>query len=256
MRRTIDIPVEEIKTNRYQPRLEFEEGALMELAQSIRENGLIQPITVCERDGKYEIVAGERRYRACILAGFTEIPAIIMETSDDQLAERALVENIQRENLSAIEEAKAYMAILEKTGMTQEEMALRMGKSQSTIANKIRLLNLPQEIQDAIASRQLTERHARALLKLDGTAQENAYQKIVKQGYNVRQSEELIEQILTPKETKKKQSLKGITRNLRIAFNTVYSAVNMIKKTGIKIETEEMETENDVRIIIKFPKTK
>lgn len=256
MRRTIDIPVEEIQTNRYQPRLDFEEGALMELAQSIRENGLIQPITVCERDGKYEIVAGERRFRACILAGFTEIPAVVMDTTDDQLAERALVENIQREDLSAIEEAKAYMALLEKTGMTQEEMALRMGKSQSTIANKIRLLNLPQEIQAAVTGRKITERHARALLKLEGEKQEAAYQKIIKQGYNVRQSEELVEQILTPKETKKKQGIKGITRNLRIAFNTIYSAVNMIKKTGIKVDTEEMETENDVRIIIKFPKIK
>ncbi len=256
MRRTIDIPVEEIKTNRYQPRLDFAENALMELAQSIRENGLIQPITVCERDGGYEIVAGERRYRACILAGFTEIPAVVMDTTDNQLAERALVENIQRENLSAIEEAKAYMALLEKTGMTQEEMAVRMGKSQSTIANKIRLLNLPQEIQDAVTGRQITERHARVLLKLEGDKQEAAYQKIIKQGYNVRQSEELVEQILSPKETKKKQGIRGITRNLRIAVNTVYSAVAMIKKTGIRVETEEMETENDVRIIVKFPKTK
>lgn len=256
MRRTIDIPVEEIKTNRYQPRLDFDEEALMELAQSIRENGLIQPITVCERDGKYEIVAGERRYRACILAGFTEIPAVVMETNDEQLAQRALVENVQRENLSAIEEAKAYAAIMEKTGMTQEEMALRMGKSQSTIANKIRLLNLPQEIQDAVTGRQITERHARALLKLDEQKQVEAYRKIVKQGYNVRQSEEMVNKILEPKEPKKKQAIRGITRNLRIAFNTIYSAVNMIKKTGIKVETEEEETDRDVRIIVKFPKVK
>ena len=161
------VPIEKIVPNPYQPRLEFNKEALMDLAQSIRENGLIQPITLKENNGRYEIIAGERRYRACMMIGLTEVPANIMDVSEANMAELALVENIQRENLSAIEEAKAYLQIMKVSGCTQSELALKVGKSQSSVANKIRLLNLSENVQNAVSSKIITERHARSLLKLN-----------------------------------------------------------------------------------------
>ena len=161
------ISIDLVEPNPYQPRLEFNDDALMDLAQSIRENGLIQPLTVREVDGKYQIVAGERRFRAMKLNGAVEIPAIVMDANEIQMAEMALVENIQRENLSAIEEAKSYVEIMKYAGLNQSQLALRVGKSQSSIANKIRLLNLNEEVQNAVSAKEITERHARALLGLD-----------------------------------------------------------------------------------------
>lgn len=256
MREVREISIEQIHANRHQPRFEFNNDALMELAQSIRENGLIQPITVRKDEDGYEIIAGERRYRACMLAGYSEIPCNVMEADNQQLAELALVENIQRENLTSIEEAKAYVQIMQDSLMTQEELAEKLGKSQSTIANKIRLLNLPEEIQEGISSRKITERHARALLSVKPEEQVDAFNKIVQRGMNVRQTEQYIESTKEKgeKPEEKKPVFKGFARNTKIAVNTVYQAVEMIRKTGIQLETEEAETENDVRIIIKFPK--
>ena len=256
MREVREISIEQIHPNRHPPRLEFNEDALMELAQSIRENGLIQPITVREDEDGYEIIAGERRYKACILAGYSEVPCNVMSADEQKLAELALVENIQRENLTSIEEAKAYIQIMRSAGMTQEELAAKMGKSQSTIANKVRLLNLPDEIQEGISSRKITERHARALLSVEPDKQQEVYEKIVKKGMNVRQAEQLITSMKETPQTKpeaKKPVFKGFARNIKIAVNTIYQAVEMVRRTGIAIETEEAETDNDVRIIIKFP---
>ena len=150
------ISIDLVEPNPYQPRLEFNDDALMDLAQSIRENGLIQPLTVREVDGKYQIVAGERRFRAMKLNGAVEIPAIVMDANEIQMAEMALVENIQRENLSAIEEAKSYVEIMKYAGLNQSQLALRVGKSQSSIANKIRLLNLNEEVQNAVSAKEIT----------------------------------------------------------------------------------------------------
>ena len=143
-----------------------------------------------------------------------------------------------------------------KMGLTQEELAAKMGKSQSTIANKVRLLNLPDEIQEGISSRKITERHARALLSVEPDKQQEVYEKIVKKGMNVRQAEQLITSMKETPQTKpeaKKPVFKGFARNIKIAVNTIYQAVEMVRRTGIAIETEEAETDNDVRIIIKFP---
>ena len=206
MREVREISIEQIHPNRHQPRTEFNQDALMELAQSIRENGLIQPITVRPDEEGYEIIAGERRYKACILAGYSEVPCNVMSADEQRLAELALVENIQRENLTAIEEAKAYVQIMRSSGMTQEELALRVGKSQSTVANKVRLLNLPQEIQEAVASRQITERHARALLSVVPGQQKEVYDQIVRRGMNVRQTEQLVKRLQSQKPEPEKKA--------------------------------------------------
>lgn len=243
------IPIEKIVPNPYQPRIEFNQEALMDLAQSIRENGLIQPITLKEREGHYEIIAGERRYRACQLIGMMEIDANIMDINEAQMAEMALVENIQREDLSAIEEAKAYLQILKVSGCTQSELAMKMGKSQSSIANKLRLLNLSENVQNAVSSRIITERHARSLIGMDENNQQEMLEKIVKKGLTVTQTEKLIHQ-----EKKDKVTIKGFTREIKIALNTVRQAYAMIQRTGIKVTLSEEEDENGVTMIFHFPK--
>lgn len=246
------IPIERIVANPYQPRIEFNEEALFDLAQSIRENGLIQPITVREAEhNRYEIVAGERRYRAMQMIGMIEVPAFVLDASERQMAELALVENLQRENLSAIEEAKAYLQIMKVSGCTQSQLALKMGRSQSSIANKIRLLNLDDEIQNAVSSKTITERHARALIGTDQKEQHEILDKIVKKGMTVAQTEKLISERHKPE---KKAKVKGFTRDIRVAVNTVKQAFSMIVKTGIVAQLEEIDGDDDFQMIIRFPK--
>lgn len=254
MKETKVVTIDQIQPNPYQPRVEFNDDALMDLAQSIRENGLIQPITVREVEGIYQIIAGERRFRALKLNGVVEVPVMVMDANDIQMAEMALVENIQRENLSAIEEAKSYLDIMKFTGMNQSELALRVGKSQSSIANKIRLLNLDEDIQNAVSSKTITERHARALLSLDENKQHGALEKIVKKGLNVAQTEKMIKEETQPKEEKKKVMLKGISKNIKIAVNTIHQAVAMVKRAGTDVDVSQEEYENDVIITIRIPK--
>lgn len=253
MQETREIPMHQIVSNRFQPRLTFPEEALRELALSIEANGLIQPISVRPVDGKYEIVAGERRFRALRLLNAQTVPAIIMHINDAQMAEMALVENIQREDLSAIEEAKAFVLMLHHHALTQEKIAAKIGKSQSSVANKIRLLQLPQDIQDAISEHQITERHARALLGLPEHKQKEIFNKIIQQQLNVRQTEALIENDKEDKQVIKKQT-RGITRNLQIALNTIHASINMIKKTGVNVSSEQADHEDHISITIRFPK--
>lgn len=249
MKEILMVPIEKIVANPFQPRIEFNEESLMDLAQSIRENGLIQPVTLKEKDGYYEIVAGERRYRACQMIGMTEIPANIMDVQESQMAALALVENIQREDLSAIEEAKAFVQIMKVTGCTQSELAMKLGKSQSSIANKIRLLNLSENVQNAVSSKIITERHARSLVGMDEKKQQEMLDKIVKKGLNVSQTENLIKQ-----EKKDKVKLKGFTREIKIALNTVRQAYAMIQRAGIKAKLSEYEDEDGYTMTIHFPK--
>lgn len=254
MKETKLIPIDLIEPNPYQPRLEFNKDALMDLAQSIRENGLIQPITVRECEGKYQIVAGERRFRAMKLNGVMDVPVLVMDANDVQMAEMALVENIQRENLSAIEEAKSYIEIMKFSGMNQSQLALRVGKSQSSIANKIRLLNLDEEVQSAVNSRQISERHARALIGLDEGKQHDALQKIVKKGLTVAQTEKMLKEATQDPKEKKKVMLKGISKNIRIAINTIHQAMNMVNRAGTDASIEQNELEEEVVITIRIPK--
>jgi len=254
MRESKIVAMEEIQPNPYQPRLEFNEEALMDLAQSIRENGLIQPITVRECEDGYQIVAGERRYRAMKLNGMMEVPVIVMDANELQMAEMALVENIQRENLSAIEEAKSYIDIMKYANLNQSQLALKIGKSQSSIANKIRLLNLDENIQNAVNAKMITERHARALLSAQPQKQQDYLDKILKKGLSVSQTEKMIKADQTSATPKKKIMLKGITRNMKIALNTIHQAVKMVEKTGVELDIKEEESEEDVILTIRFHK--
>ena len=248
------IAIDLIEPNPYQPRLEFDQDALMDLAQSIRENGLIQPITVQKVNDKYQIIAGERRFRALRLNGAVEVPANIMDADEVQMAEMALVENIQRENLSAIEEAKSYVEIMKYAGINQSQLALRVGKSQSSIANKIRLLNLDEEVQEAVSARRISERHARALLGLDEEKQKQTLQKIEKRGLTVAQTEKLLKEEAQGPKPKKKVMLKGISKSIRIALNTIHQAVSMVNRAGCEALMQEEEREDDVIITIRIPK--
>ena len=254
MRESKVVSIDEIRPNPYQPRIDFDDEALMELSQSIRENGLIHPITVRQEKDGYEIVAGERRYRAMKIAGMIEIPVIVIDADEVQMAEMALVENIQRENLSAIEEANAYVQIMKTTGISQSQLALKLGKSQSSIANKIRLLQLDEEVQQAVTARRITERHARALLALTKEKQEQAMETIVKKGLTVAQSEKMIRKEASPKPKRQKKVFKGLSRNIKIGLNTIDQAVAMIEKSGIQIHREMTEDEDEVVVTLHFPK--
>ena len=198
----VQLNLNDIIPNRFQPREIFDEKALKELAVSIKEHGVIQPIIVREVNGKYEIIAGERRYKASALAGMTKIPAIVRDLDDKESSKVALLENLQRKNLNPIEEARTYQKILEIDQMTQEELAKTMGKSQSAVANKIRLLSLPDEIQEALLKEQISERHARTLLNVeDPKTQKELLDKVIENKLSVRKLEEEIKGIKGETET-------------------------------------------------------
>jgi len=193
----IEVSVEDIIPNRFQPRLAFDEKALKDLSESIKIHGIIQPLVLRKLNDKFEIIAGERRYKAACMAGLTKVPAIIKEIDDNKSAEIAVVENLQRKNLTAIEEAQSYKKILDKGYITQEELAARMGVSQPTIANKLRLLNLSQEVQDALLGNKISERHARSLLAItDQNIQVQMLRRIISERLTVRQTDEEISKLL------------------------------------------------------------
>jgi ParB family transcriptional regulator, chromosome partitioning protein len=191
-----DIEIFKIVPNPHQPRMDFDTEKLAELAESIREHGIIQPITVSKNEGQYEIVAGERRLQAAKLAGMKTVPAIVREASEQQKLELAITENIQRHDLNPIEEAKSYLKLVEEFDMSQDQVALKMGKSRSVVANKMRLLNLPVEIQKALISGKITEGHAKAILAIENPEKQRAlFDLIVKNNLTVRQTENKTKEI-------------------------------------------------------------
>ena len=185
--KVLQVAIEDIIPNRFQPRLAFDEEGLKELSESIKQHGIIQPLVLRRLRNKYEIIAGERRFKAATMAGLKQVPAIISDIDDNKSAEIALVENIQRRNLTPIEEAKSYKNLLDRGYMTQEQLAEKMGVSQSSIANKLRLLNLAPEVQDALLQEKISERHARSLLALPKEEQAEWLQKIISRRLTVRQ---------------------------------------------------------------------
>ena len=192
----VELYVDDIIPNRFQPREVFDDKGLQELAQSIKEHGVIQPIIVRQINDKYEIIAGERRYKANIMAGFTKIPAIIRNLDDKETAKVALLENLQRKNLSPIEEARTYQKILDLDSMTQEELGKTMGKSQASIANKLRLLQLSDEVQEALIQNQISERHARSLLSVQNKElQVSLLNKVINNKMTVRDLDQEIQSL-------------------------------------------------------------
>ncbi len=251
----MQIPVNEIEPSPYQPRTIFDEERIDELCQTIRMHGVIQPVVVRRTERCYELVAGERRLRAVKKLGLDRIPAVIREMDDHQAAAASLIENLQREELTAIEEAHAYQRLMEVHQLTQEGLAQKLGKGQSTIANKLRLLQLPAEVQEALQKRMITERHARALLPLkEGFLQKQVLEEILAKGWNVKQTEERVKKLLV-KETKKQQAKrKSVTRDFRIAMNTIRQSVDLVKKTGMDVMVDEREHEHFVEVVIRLPK--
>lgn len=254
----LQIPVQYIIPNRFQPRTVFIDERIEELSQTIEAHGIIQPIVVRSiGENRYELIAGERRWRAVQKLGWEKIPAIIKEMDDSQTASVALIENLQREELTAIEEAMAYAKLLDLHGLTQEGLAQKLGKGQSTIANKLRLLKLPQSIQDALLQKKITERHARALIVLKTQEKmEAVLQEILEKQLNVKQTEDRVKRMIEFETAEKKPQArrKSYSKDMRLAINTVRQSVDMVVQSGLSIDTEEEEHEEFYQFTIRIPK--
>ncbi len=238
--RLTSLPIDRISPSRHQTRRVFDRESLLELADSIRKHGLLQPISVRETGrGSYELIAGERRLRACLIAGLKTIPAIVIDRDDKESSALTLIENLQRSDLNLFEEAEGIAQLIRERGITQEEAAGVIGKAQSTVANKLRLLRLPEELRGAIIASGLTERHARALLRLPEEQWAEALHCMITGGMNVKAAERLVEHMLT---TPPKPRRKGIIKDVRLFFNTVDRAIGMMREAGVaaKMRVEEL----------------
>lgn len=259
--RIANLPVERIKPNPFQPRRNFPENELAELAQSIRAYGLLQPVIVREQGENYQLIAGERRFRACCLLGHTSIPALIQPLDDEKAAAFALIENLQRQELNYFEEARAYQVLLKTFGLTQEELARRVGRSQSSIANKLRLLRLAPEVQGIIVTDTVSERHARALLRLNSSEmQMEVVRRIFDQELTVKETEQLVEKLSQnnlPQEVRDRpgtQSIAPIIRDARIFMNTIKETVKRARKIGVDIFMSEKDSDEEYEITIRVTK--
>jgi len=257
----IYINIDNIRPNPYQPRKHFNKTSLEELCESIKQYGVIQPINVRRiTNNNYELVAGERRLRAASMAGLKEIPAIVVNVNDNDSAILALIENLQRENLNYLEEAEGYSNLIIEHNLTQEELARRIGKSQSTIANKIRLLKLSPIIKKILIDNNLTERHARALLKLhDEQLQLKVLKYVCEKGLNVKKTEDLVDKVIerysrkiTLKETERKMS--RAVKDVRIFVNTIKQAVDIMKKSGVNAKAAQFDRGDYFEFIVRVPK--
>ncbi len=249
------LPHQIIMPNPNQPRRVFDFNELEGLAASIRSNGLLQPINVRKTDkGEYELISGERRLRAARMIGMTKIPCIVMNVNDTQSALFALIENIQRENLHFFEEAVAIERLMTDYGLTQEEIAKKLGKAQSTLSNKLRLLRLPEELRDKITYARLTERHTRALLTLpDNLTRARILDIVIERHLTVSETEKLINDIKRRKKNKAKPQFKN-HKDMRIFLNTLNHAVDVIRKAGIEADTARSETDEYFEYVIRISK--
>lgn len=228
----IEIPLQMIFLNPEQPRKIFREEELTQLASSIRDYGILQPILVKPTaEGSFMVIAGERRYRAACQAGLFTIPAIVRSMEEEEAALVALVENVQRENLGYLEEARAYKKLMDDFGLTQSEIAQKVGKQQSTISNKIRILSLPDDIQEVLTEHRLTERHARALLRVQGeNDRRKVIARVIKNNLNVKQTEKLVEDLLSGQEELRRKKNKVNYISYKIYVNTIRKAFSQIKE--------------------------
>ena len=256
--RVIEIPVEQIAPNPYQPRQDFPQPELLSLAASIKADGILQPLSVRRRGDRFELVAGERRLRAAILAGLATVPCIVTEVSDRNSALLSLVENIQRRDLGFFEEADAIARLIDFYGMTQEDAALRLGYAQSTLANKLRLRKLSQEERRLITDYGLTERHARALLRLnDPDSRTAVINQIARRKLNVEASEKLIDSMIERDKYKERIRKGGaIFRDLRLFMNTVNKAVETMQIAGVDVNVDKKQSEDFLDYHIRIPLNK
>ena len=250
-----EILVEKIVPNKYQPRREFTEEKIKELAESIKQNGLLQSITVRDMgNGFYELIAGERRLRAIKYLQYARTKAIVKELTDEQMATLSLIENIQREELTPIEEAHAYQELLRINKLTQDELAKSLGKTQATVANKLRLLKLSNKVIDAINTKKITERHGRAMVKLDPSAQEKLLIQILSQNLNVSQTEEKIDTYLKIKKDTKVFNPTVNYDGQKIISKLIKEIAKLEEKYNINLNKEEEETMESVVIKVTVPR--
>lgn len=251
-----EIRIEKIVPNKYQPRREFTEDKIIELAESIKQNGLLQSITVRDMgNGFYELIAGERRLRALKYLEYPTTKAIVKELTNEQMATLALIENIQREELTPIEEAYAYQELLSINNLTQDELAKSLGKTQATVANKLRLLKLCSKVVVAINSKRITERHGRAMVKLDPSAQEKILNQILTQSLNVSQTEERIETYLRIKnETKNNDSTQPNYDAQKILARLTKDIAKLEEKYGVSLNKEEEEGMESIVVKVTVPR--
>ena len=250
---------DELQPNPVQPRTVFDEASLAELAESIRSYGILHPLTVRRRSGRYELVAGERRLRAAKLIGLREVPCVLMDVNMEDAGLIALIENLQRRDLDFLEEANGIRQLIRMFGMSQEEAARRLGKSQSAVANKLRLLKLPEDVLETLRERGLSERHARALLRLkDDESRRAALRKIVEKDMTVAAAESYIDALLAPKETDREEGGEGkrsfVMRDLRLFLNSVTRSLELMKQGGVAADMERRETPDALILTISIPK--
>lgn len=273
----IKVPVSAIVPNRFQPRKVFNADNIAELASTIEQHGLLQPIILREyEDQKYEIIAGERRFRAIQTLKWAELPAIVQTMDDYETASMALIENLQREELTAVEEAQAYKDLMKLNDFTQASLAEKMGKSQSFVANKLRLLKLSQPVQEAIMNHEISERHGRSLLRLDEFKQQMILHQILAEQLTVKDTEALVNETLNPEPESTEETVdatddslkeattkakkandkakKAIAHDTRIAVNTIKKSVQMVEQSGIAVKATEEEQDDVYRITIEIPK--
>ena len=253
------ISVDLIDPNPAQPRKSFPRESLLALSDSIRRNGVLQPLIVRRRGEKYELIAGERRFRAASLAGLVRVPCVVRDADDTSAAELALIENVQREDLNFFEEAEAIRALIEQCGLTQEKAAARLSCSQSYVANKLRLLRLSREERAMILENSLTERHARAALRVaDGETRKDLLRRMTEERLTVSSAEELVESVVCAQE-RKKNGARGpdvdfrrrlLLRDMRLFYNSIDHAVESVRSCGFDVETDRNQTDEGTVITI------
>ena len=255
-RRVLYLSTNALRPNPHQPRRDFDEGTLRELSESIRRYGILQPLTVRSTAEGYELIAGERRLRAAKMAGLREVPCLLARSSEEESALLALIENLQRRDLHYFEEAEAIAQLIALCGLSQEQAAEKLGKSQSAVANKLRLLRLSPPCVSALRENGLSERHARALLRLaDEEDRLRALGVIAARGYNVAQSENYIEKLLAAKQKTPPPRLPTyVIKDVRIFLNTIRRSIDVMQRAGVQADVQRQDSEEDILLTIRIPK--
>lgn len=252
----VQIAVTQIAPSPFQPRKRFDETQLCELCESIKENGILQPLTVRKAANGYELIAGERRLRASVMAGLLTVPCIVCDYDDTQSAVFAVLENLQRKDLNFFEEAEGISQLINTLGLTQEEVAKRLGKSQPAIANKLRILKLCDRQKEIIIEAGLTERHARALLKIDSTElRDRTLAYVVLKKFNVAQTEDFIKNLLENSVAEKKKERLVVVRDVRLFANTIQKAIMLMRQSGIEAQSTKREGDSFIEYTVRIPKS-